>query len=292
MKCPICAGPSSKRGSYTRPSDRRIIKRFQCRSCNKSYSTQTLNFDYRLRKRQHNQLIFRLICSGQSQRRCALLLGLKQEAIARRIKLFGRLAKRNLENYRLSREKIKVINIDEMETFEHSKCKPLTLPIAVENRTRKIIAIGVAQIAAKGNLAKISKKKYGKRKCERTKVLDQVFMDLKTCCDHKTVFKSDQSPHYPKKIKHFFKGSVHHTYKGARGCVTGQGEMKSLSFDPLFALNHTYAMVRDNLKTLSRRTWCTCKKPRMLEHLLYLYSWFHNLYLDYPKKIILCRYKG
>jgi len=100
MKCPNCHKTSNKRGRYLRPSDQKIIQRFQCKNCKKSFSTQTTNFDYRLRKRKNNQMIFRLLCSGQSQRRCALLLGVKQETIARRVRLFGRIAKKNLENYR------------------------------------------------------------------------------------------------------------------------------------------------------------------------------------------------
>ncbi len=290
MNCPICSAPAIKRGVFIRSSDRRHIQRFHCKKCNKSFSTQTLNFDYRLRKRSHNQLVFRLICSGLSQRRCALLLGLKQESIARRVRLFGNTSKMNLKAYRKNRSKIKIINIDEMETFEHTKCKPLTLPIAVEEKTRKIVALGVAPIAAKGRLAMVSRKKYGRRECRRSQVLDQVFTDLKDCCTEKTKFKSDESIHYPKRIKKFFHSAPHTVFKGLRGCVTGQGELKSARFDPLFTLNHTYAMFRDNLNTLARRTWCTCKKPKMLEHLLYMYSWFHNLYLDNPRRIILSKY--
>ncbi len=287
MTCPDCKGLATKRGFYIRPSDRKSIQRFHCKPCQKSFSTQTLNIDYRLRKRQFNQMIFRLLCSGQSQRRCALIFHLKPIAIARRVSRFAAVAESNLSIYRSQRSKVHTFYFDEMESFEHTKCKPVTIPIAVEEQTRKILAFDVGKIAAKGKLAAISRKKYGQRFCQRRLVLQNVFSDLRQCSLDLVHIKSDESVHYPALIKKNFANSTHTGFKGVRGCVTGQGELKAKKFDPLFSLNHTYAMVRDNIKTLSRRTWCTAKTIDELKQLLYIYAWFHNMYLDNPKKIYL-----
>ena len=287
MNCPTCFNPASKRGFYLRPSDQKKIQRYKCGICARSFSHQTVQPDFRLRLRRQNQIIFRLISSGVSQRRCALILNMKQVAISRRVVKFGRVAETNLAHYRKTRKKVNKAIFDELETFEHSKCKPLTVPIAVEDKTRKILCLGVGQIAAKGHLSKIALQKYGPRKCERDQVLNSVMSDLKNCCDERVTLKSDQSHFYPKLVKKYFPSAEHRTSKGRRGCVVGQGELKVGGFDPLFSLNHSYAMFRDNLKTLSRRTWCTVKKPSRLKSLLYLYAWFHNLYLDNPKRIVL-----
>ena len=287
MTCPTCQSRATKRGSYVRESDKKSVQRYYCSVCSKGFSDQTFRIDYRHRKRRCNQVIFRLLCSGLSQRRCALILGVKPEAIARRVKRFGMVAERNLSIYRQTREKVKTVLIDELETFEHSKCKPLTVPIAIEDKSRKILALDVGSIAAKGHLAKVSVKKYGRRTCQRNKVLNKVFEDIKQCCVKNPLIKSDESVHYPLKIKSHFRQGSHVTTKGRRGCVVGQGELKGGGFDPLFCLNHSYAMFRDNIKTLSRRTWCTVKRPDLLRKLLFMYAWFHNLYLDKPKNIVL-----
>ncbi|MFS4459815.1 hypothetical protein [Bdellovibrio sp. HCB2-146] len=42
-------------------------------------------------------------------------------------------------------------------------------------------------------------------------------------------------------------------------------------FDPLFKINHTCAKLRYHIKRLTRRNWCTTKKPEHLELGLYLY---------------------
>ena len=107
---------------------------------------------------------------------------------------------------------------------------------------------------------------------------------LKACVSADARFMSDQSPFYPKLIREHFPEATHKTCKGSRGAVVGLGELKKVAFDPIFTLNHTYAMFRDNLKTLNRRTWATAKRKDRLLLLLHIYGWFHNLWLDRKKE--------
>lgn len=286
--CPFCksAQPIRKKGFYTRPSDGVRLQRYFCKTCRKSFSEQHFSINYRLRKRSINQQVFRILSSGVSQRRCAFQLKVRPEAIARRVLRFGRCAAHNLSIYRQNRSKVSVVLIDEMESFEHTKCKPVTIPIAVEQGTRKILSLRVGAIAAKGHLAAIARQKYGFRRCERKRCLESVMGELKECLLEASVIKSDESHHYPPVLKKYFPMAKHQAFKGRRGCVVGQGELKGGGFDPLFSLNHTYAMIRDNLKRLARRTWCTTKRPDRLELMLYIYAWFHNLWLDRKQKAI------
>lgn len=89
-------------------------------------------------------------------------------------------------------------------------------------------------------------------------------------------FSSDEDPLYAALVRKHYPGARHQRYRGGRGCVTGQGELKKLRFDPLFALNHTCAMLRANINRLFRRTWCTTKKVACLEQHLAVYRDFHN----------------
>jgi hypothetical protein len=90
------------------------------------------------------------------------------------------------------------------------------------------------------------------------------------------LIKSDESPHYPQDVKKHFPYAEHQKFKGRRGCVTGQGELKAGGFDPLFSLNHTAAMFRANVNRLFRRTWNTTKKMSRLRLHLFVYIDFHN----------------
>ena len=286
MLCPYCLSSDRviKRGFYTRPTDKKRLQRFNCKTCRRRFSEQYWTIDYRYRRRKINQGMFRALAKGNSQRTCALLFDVNRKTIARRVLRYGRICESNMEVYRNSRDKACEVYFDELETFEHTKLKPLTVPVAVEKATRKVLALSIGTIAAKGHLAALSRKKYGKRSCERSKVLDELMQKLTQVCPLNTVFTTDKSQHYPPKIKQFFPQATHKTTKGRRGCVVGQGELKRGGFDPLFSLNHTLAMFRDNLKTLSRRTWCTTKKAGHLRHLLMIYGWFHNLWIDGKRK--------
>lgn len=279
--CPHCNSNEKiqKRGFFIRASDKKKIQKYFCLSCSKHFSEQTLSYDYRLRKRYINQRTFRLLCKGMSQRATALLLGVKQKAIALRIRRFAQVARSFLAKTR-EKEDFKEIFFDEMETFEHTKCKPVTIPLAVNPANRKILAICAGSIPAKGLLVDIAMKKYGPRKCQRKEKLTEMLLKIASSANQPPKFRTDKSPYYPNLIQELFPGSVHEPYKGRRGCIVGQGELKADGHDPLFALNHTCAMVRDNIKRMARRTWCTTKKIPMLENILYIYAMFHNLVID------------
>ena len=107
-----------------------------------------------------------------------------------------------------------------------------------------------------------------------------MFKDLEVCLAPEGLVKTDQSKAYPPFIRKHLEGWQHEATPGRRACIVGQGELKEGAWDPLFSLNHTYAMIRDGLKRLSRRTWCTTKRPECLLLALNMYAWFHNLYLD------------
>jgi transposase-like protein len=274
--CKLCQSPHAivvKKGFYQKKKSR-SVQRYQCRTCGRSFSDQTNAPSYRLKKSHVRNRLLQLMCSGMSQRRAARYLGIHQDTVA---SLIARMAKtaRQKNLAEAKRRKPTVIVFDEMETFEHSKCKPVSITVAVEEGTRFIHALDAAQMPAKGRLAEISRKKYGKRKDLRPQSLKKTLTELKSFAGL-TRIKSDESPRYPKYLKSCLPEIPHTSYKGRRGCVVGQGELKRGGFDPLFSLNHTCATIRCNLKRLTRKTWCTTKKVECLQMTLELVRWYFN----------------
>ena len=276
MQCYFCLRMCAvKRGFYrNRVSNRRPIQRFLCRACGKSFSEKIGTLSYRDRKPALNQPLFTLLCSGVSQRRCADVLNTDQKTVARKLIRFGNHAR--LQVGGSDAGNISEIVFDEMETFEHTKCKPLSIGVAVEQGSRRILGTRVASMPAKGHLAAIARKRYGFRPDYRAEMLDKLHADIRQKWPSIRTVKSDECPRYPRPVRKHFPNAEHLTYKGRRGCVVGQGELKRGGFDPLFSLNHTCAMLRDNLKRLSRRTWCTTKDPDRLQDLVDLYAHYHN----------------
>jgi hypothetical protein len=168
------------------------------------------------------------------------------------------------------------VQFDDLETSEHTKCKPLSVTLAIDPIRRKILKFKVASMPAKGHLAKIAMKKYGFRPDERPKNWDQLMKEMIPFVQTHCLWKSDDNPHYPFHLKKHHPAADHQTVLGGRGAITGQGELKKLKFDPLFAINHTCAMLRANLNRLFRKTWCTTKNKQGLIDHLSIYMGYHN----------------
>lgn len=171
---------------------------------------------------------------------------------------------------------VKIMEFDDLETFEHTKYKPLSITLVVEHNTRRILGFRVARMPAKGLLAKRSLKKYGYIKDERSEARKSLFKEIEPFINPFATIKSDQNPHYPADVKLYFPLAKHDAFPGQRGSIVGQGELKRVRFDPLFSLNHTCAMLRDNMNRLTRKTWSTTKnRDRLADHLA-IYANYHN----------------
>jgi IS1 family transposase len=231
--------------------------------CNRSFSTQTEDRTFRQKRPDLNVSIRRLLIEGVPQRGIARLLGCSKNTVDRKFVWLAR-------NLPVANEKVvsEIISIDEMETIEHTKLKPLTIPLAVSDRY-VILATSVGRISAKGTLAELSRKKYGFRADEREKALREMLTELKArLAKDPKVIRTDESPHYPKLIREFFPNSVHERHN-AKESIKKKREMTFLNlnkkgYDPLFAVNQRSAKLRAHLKRLTRRSWCTTKS---IDHL-------------------------
>jgi hypothetical protein len=217
-----------------------------------------------------------LLAGGMAQREIARHLRINRKTVARYLKRLGYAARqKNLEALQTI-SGISAVVFDDMEGFEHTKCKPLSITVAVVENTRQIICAEVTQMPAKGLLARIARKKYGPRDDHRKYGLARMARQIKKTNLAISKLKSDRCPRYPASINKEFPDVQHETFLSRRACVVGQGELKKGGNDPLFYLNHNCAMIRDRIKRLSRRTWCTTKDPRRLQNLLDIFIQSHN----------------
>jgi len=143
-------------------------------------------------------------------------------------------------------------------------------------RKRCILGFGVAQIPANGLIAKRSREKYGRRRNLSGPMRKRVLRDAASYLSPDVSIVSDEHPRYAREIKQILPRASHSTHRSVRGSLTGQGELKRTGYDPLFSINHTLAMMRDNIKRLARRTWCTTKNSSSLENVITIYVHYHN----------------
>lgn len=221
-----------------------------------------------------------LLVSGNTQRRIARLLACSKNTVARKLVWLSQHA----VSSSFSAQDVVHIQIDELETIEHTKLKPLTIPLCVSHNY-KILALSVGKIRAKGHLAEISRKKYGIRDDERIQALTELFESLKKSLPILPLsITTDEHPLYPKLVQRYFPTAKHvvvnagDQLKKKRELVY-TAERKKI-YDPLFAINQRCAMLRSDIRRLTRRSWCTTKKIENLRHHLELYKYYNNLQLS------------
>jgi transposase-like protein len=282
-KCPneSCSRSPSERivrdGYYYRKDDRIYVQRFRCAGCQKRFSNATPDPCFGQHKRRINRSLAAHLSSGVSMRRAALLLGVTLNTVARKLSFLGQQFRRLLELERTQQGNVSEIEFDELETYEHSRLKPLSVVAAVVPGRRKILGFEVASMPAKGLVAEKARMKYGYRKDTRTAAIRRLFADLQL--HHPTLLRSDDCPRYPSQVRRAFPKATHIRIQGGRAGPHGLGELRQKGFDPIFSINHTFAMFRANVNRLFRRSWCTTKKANSLADHLAIYAHFHNTVL-------------
>jgi transposase-like protein len=279
--CPTCQATRpniSKNGFFKRSSDSKKIQKYICKLCKKQFSTATFSDCYFQKKRRLNHPIKFDLCSSTSLRRIALKYRISRSTVKRKIEFLATQAKSKHKLW-LEGTNFKNIEFDDLETFEHTKCKPISVSVAIESKTRKLIGFRVSSIGAKGHLAKPALKKYGKRENTSYKNRIDLFKELKKTVSPNAVFKTDMHRQYPDLIEKYFPKAEHRVFKSTRARSAGLGELKKKGFDPIFSINQVFAMLRDNLKRLTRQTWCTTKSIKYLEMQIMIYFDFHNTFL-------------
>ena len=272
-------------GYFFRACDQRKIQRFRCALCGFYRSMATGEVFYRHRKRKVFASLYAGFASTMSQRRCAIVMALNRKTVVRKFRLLGKLSLNLLELQNCNRPLVEEFVFDDLETNEHTKCKPLSVTIAVERESRRVLGFTISKMPAKGRIASISRKKYGPRKDERALGRFQLFTKIQPLIHHQAFIRSDDNKHYVKDVRRFFPKGTHLVFKSSRSSDTGQGELKKIKRDPLFAINHTLAKFRADINRLIRKTWCTTKLASQLNLHIAIMATFHNYFLEHSTNI-------
>lgn len=283
LDCPRCCPfPKGKgysvvvAGTYKRASRAHPIQRYLCRDCGRTFSEATHTREYRQRKRHINHPLFELLSSAVSMRRAAAILRIARRTVERRLPYLALVANDHQQTLLKSLPSVTEAQFDDMESWIHTKLKPVSVPLVVTHPSRLIMSFDVVSMPAKGKLAKASVKKYGKRPDHRLRGWKEALSAFSAVADPKVIITSDAHPMYPQQIKTHLPQAIHKQVLSRRGCVVGQGELKRTGYDPIFSLNHTAAMFRANVNRLARRTWCTSKKAENLKRHMAIYVLWHN----------------
>lgn len=255
-------------------------QRYQCKACGTTFSSRSLNWTGEFRKPELVRPIFNLYTSGCSIRRLAIDLKTTKNTVVRTIKLLSEKCQAYHREYVANGFiDTDLVFFDEMESFEHSKALPVSIGIAVDFHSKKIIDARVAEIKCKGRLKnKIDKKmdvlpsKYFTRSNRSKSMRNRVMEEVKKCIHPDGEIITDDKRAYITLIRNKLPG-VLHTHVASR---------MSPKYHPnpvaLGRFNSTCASIRTYMSRMGRRTLITSKKKEMLQAHLYMFIARHNGY--------------
>lgn len=250
-----------KDGTFYRREDSRNIQRYKCKICRKKYSNATHSLEFAQKKRRINRAVRANLASGMSMRSCAYNLKIARKTIERKFIYLAKKArlKQDALLQSWSQNPLSNIQFDDLISSIHTKLKPISVSVVVDQNSFKILGAKVSEIPAFGKIADLSRRKYGRRKNMHPKSLSDLLFELRNSISKDVVFKTDEHKRYPELIGKHFPHAHHKTYKSIPASIVGMGELKTKRFDPLFAINHTLACFRGGINRFFRRTWCTSK---------------------------------
>ena len=270
-----------KKGYYTTKHNHQPVPRYQCKFCKKYFSSHTFSDTYKQKKPELNNIIWKFYSSNVSLNRLAINLECNRKTVVRKF-LFLAYKSRRIHEQKLKEGTFpvtKYLQFDEMETYEHTRKKPLSIALAVRMyfdkdgtiRAGEIIDAIVATMNCKGWLAAKSRELYGEREDTRDEARNEVMESVKKACQGKRVIiGTDGKTDYPPVIKKVLPDSDIRVFT--------RKQVANTEYDPLFVLNHTCALIRHDLSRMARKSWVNTKKADRLQAHLDLYIAYKNGY--------------
>lgn len=270
-----------RNGFFRRQCDGRLVQRFICVECRRRFSSQTFRLDYRLKKPRLHLALFPHFVSKVTHRQSARLLRCTRRTVARRLLLLAEHC-RGVHQRELDRQQRRgglrgSFQLDELETFERSrKLGPVTVPVLVEQSSWFVVHATAAPLPCRGRLSPADRRRrvrweleHGKRRSGSTVAVRSCFEQLRSVCAvGPVIIRTDRKVSYGATLRTVFGDRVMHERHSSRG--------RRDRTCALFAINHTFAQLRDSLSRLVRRNWANSKRRGWLERHLWLWIAWRN----------------
>lgn len=282
-----------RRGYYSPKCRPEPVPRFDCRSCGRGFSRQTFRIDYRDHRPECNVRLFECLVSGVGLRQAGRIVKLGVNAVQHKFRKLAR-AMHSLNRNLLCHLRMDggTFLLDEIETFEQTTILRLTVPVLMERSSYAILAINTApirRVPPAGCKRRLwldrHEALHGPRQDRSAARLRNTFslfrriLSRSQVCDgdreHGTFASqspieliTDEKPLYASLLRSVIGAHVVHT--------TVNSTLPRTSYNPLFPVNLTDAMLRDNNGRLRRNSWLHTKKASRLRDQLELFVSYRN----------------
>ena len=269
------AGFYLRKGSYQPKCRSYPIPRFRCRVCREGFSYQSFRADFGDHRPQDNGRVFELLVSGVGFRQVGRLLSMDARAVQQKFRKQSRHLRRLNRNFtRLSPGHTFVL--DEMESFEQRAISPVTIPVLVERDSKFVVAATAGSIrrstrkgSSRRRWLERHERVHGRRKDYTRRVARWLLRQWRRLLGGgHAVLLCDEKGVYRRLCRQLLGDRVQ--------LRTYSSRLRRDTYNPLFAINLTDAMLRDNCGRLRRRSWLVSKLVRYLRRHLDLFAAYRN----------------
>jgi transposase-like protein len=275
--------PYKKAGFYRRPSDRRSVQRFQCRTCGVTFSTQTFSTTYWQKKPELGSDILMRSVGCMGTRQMARDLEASPETVNHHL---ARLGRHCLLLHSMTWEgdlPAKTVVVDGFESFEQSQYHPFHFNVAVEPETEFFMDFTDSEMRRKGRMTKQQQRRreqiearYGR---PDPKAIEKGMADLLRNSLRKlkrAVVRSDEHKAYPRAIRQI-DCEIRHELTNSKASRT--------QHNPLWSVNLLDGIIRHSQSNHKRETIAFSKRRQgAIDRLAILLVWRNYMKSDSEKK--------
>ena len=255
------------------------VPRFRCSACGRTFSRQTFRADYYDHKPHLNAPLLINLISGVGLRQSSRTLNLTRRCTELKARKIARHLRRLNLNLRGVFDRDLELQLDELETYESRRReRPVTFPIAIDAKSRFIIWGESAKLSPRGRMTPARRRavaadeaRFGKRRDRSRVAVRRTLQRVGPMIEGlgRVPIQTDQKSGYPGLIRRTLGiGRTIHNRTSSRA-------PRTIS-NPLFPINQTEAMARDNLGRLRRESWLISKNRRYLDLAFHIFMAWRN----------------
>ena len=250
-----------KRGSLK--TKRGKTQRYQCKSCNKTFTKRNGTLNYRHKKQHLRDKIIILYCEGMSLRAISRALGITLKTVTKYFVENSNVSRyKNLKRLEQGGIITTYVQFDELETFEHTKKRPLGVQVSIRAKTGQIISTKICKIPVKALSVSKNYTAYWNSKVNRETAITDMLLETKKTLSNKFSTVACDNAKQPVSIaKKIFNKENIQVYN---------------SYSKNKRIDLTFLKMRQDISRLRRRTLATTKKKENLQKHLDLYTDYHN----------------
>ena len=263
LKCPHCQSQNKKKFG-TMKTKRGKTARYKCKDCSKTFTKRTGTINYRKRKQHLRDDITKKYCERMSLRGIARISNASYPTVVKYFRENAQLAKQ-ANKKRLAKKEIvtSYVQFDQLETYEHTKKKPVGIQISIRHKTGEIISAKAGYIPIRAlSISRAYSEAWNEKARYSTHIIKMLNETREALNRNSATVTCDQDRGQVNTLKELYKDPF---------ITLAPSSQENKKIDRVFR------RMRQDISRLGRKTLSTTKKIKQLQNHLDLYIQYNNI---------------